>query len=149
MAVTITLYNQTVKRLVNQEVTLAGIYAMLLNDTAIFDATDVDLQDVSGVADANQVSGFGWADGGELLANVAITAVTTNDAKLDADDITKTATGGSIGPAYKAVLYDTVDTPANGIPIAFIDFDGVREAGDTTDFVMRWHTNGIFTFTYT
>jgi hypothetical protein len=147
MAVTITLYDQSAKRFANSEVDLTKLYFMLLDDDATFDATDTDL---SGLA-AEEVSGFGWTAGGENLENAAVTVITTNDAKLDADDITVTATGGAIGPAYKGVLYDLDDTVSPNLmtPIAFVDFDGVREAGETTDFVVRWHTNGIVTWTYT
>jgi hypothetical protein len=108
--------------------------------------TDAALTTVTN-AGAYQVSGNGWTAGGITLSSVAVTTVTTNDAKLDADDISVTASGGSIGPAYKAVLYD--DTDASDFPIAFIDFDGAQEAGDTTDFKIIWNASGIITFTYT
>ena len=146
MAVTISLYNTAVKRLVNKEITYTTIKCMLLNNSATFTAADAALTTVTN-AGAYQVSGYGWTAGGITLSNVAVTTVTTNDAKLDADDISVTASGGSIGPAYKAVLYD--DTDASDFPIAFIDFDGAQEAGDTTDFKIIWNASGIITFTYT
>lgn len=92
-----------------------------------------------------EVYGNGWTAGGELLSNPAVTTVTTNDAMLDADDISKTASGGSIGPAYKALMYDkaTMDT------LAFIDFGQAEEAGESTDFKIIWPTTGIVAATYT
>lgn len=145
MAVTISLYNNTVKRLLNKEVTYTTLKLMLLNNTASFTAANTTLSQVSN-AGAYEVSGNGWAAGGQTLANVAVTVVTINDAKLDADDVIVTATGGAIGPAYKAVLYD--DTDASDAPLAFIDFGQVEEAGQDTDFRVVWNASGILTLTY-
>jgi hypothetical protein len=144
MAVTITLYNHTAKKLANKEITLTTLKLQLLNNSATFDATHTALTSVNN-AGAYEVSGGGWDAGGEALANVAVTTVATNDAKLDADDISVTATGAVIGPAYKAVLYD--DTDASDAPLAFIDFGGVQEAGIGTPFNVTWNAAGIFTFT--
>jgi hypothetical protein len=96
----------------------------------------------------NEVYGNGWPAGGPTLANVtqtqaAITDVSVNDAMLDADDVSVVASGGSIGPTYKALLYDHT----NEYPIAFIDFGGSQAAGDTTEFKIRWSANGILDLT--
>lgn len=99
-------------------------------------------------ASANEVYGNGWVPGGPTIANVtqtqqAITDASNNDAMIDGDDVTVTAAGGSIGPAFKALLYDHT----NEYPIAFIDFGGSQTAGDTTNFVIRWAANGIVDLT--
>jgi hypothetical protein len=73
-----------------------------------------------------------------------VTTVTTNDAKFDANDVTWTASGGSIAAAY-GVIYNDTDT--NDPPLAYIDFDGTQSAGDGTDFLVSWNASGIFTFT--
>lgn len=146
MAVSISLYNNAAKRLVNKEVDLTALKLMLLDNTASFVATHTALTSVAGAANAKQVFGNGWTDTGETLASVAVTTVTTNDAMLDADDVVKTATGGSIGPAYAAVLYD--DTDASDAPIAYIDFGAAQAAGVGTDFKVVWDANGIISFTY-
>lgn len=145
MAVSVTLYDHTVKLLANKEVTFTTIKAELLNSTAVaaFDATHTTKNQVDGTG-ANEVSGNGWTAGGELLASVAVTQVTTNDAKLDADDVSKTATGGPIGPARGALLYDSTSSK----PLAMIDFGQDEEAGQDTDFKLVWNTSGILTFTY-
>lgn len=140
MAVTVTLYNHTAKLLANKEVTLTTIKAMLVNNHT-FDVTDTDLSGITG----NEVSGSGWDVGGELIANVAVTTVTTNDAKLDGDDISVTATGGAIGIADGCVIYD--DT--GNFPLAYYDFGGDQEAGEGTDFRLTFNASGIFTFTVT
>lgn len=91
--------------------------------------------------------GNGWVPGGPVLASAAVTQAaitdgTSNDAKLDADDVVVTADGGSIS-GYKALLWDAT----NILPLAFIDFGQLQSAGDTTDFKIRWHANGIINWT--
>ncbi len=146
MAVTITPYNHTLKKLVNEEFTLGSLKVMLVNQAAVtgFNAANTTLAQVLNGAQ-DEVSGNGWTVGGEALANAAVTTVTTNDAKFDADDISKTATGGNIGPAYGAVIYDDAD--ANDAPVAMVDFGQAEEAGETTDFKIVWPAGGIITFT--
>lgn len=142
MAVTITRYNHTAARFAGGNVDLAALKFMLLSDAATFTATNTALTDVTN-AGAYQVSGNGWAAGGELLANAAVTTVATNGAMLDADDIAKEAVGGSIGPAFKAVIFDdTADAP-----LWFIDFDGEQTAGEGTEFRVTINALGIFRIT--
>lgn len=148
MAITATLYNQAAKKFANAEVNLADLKFMLLNSSAAFDATDTSIDDVAGAGSPthpNEVSGNGWTQGGEALANAAVTTVTTNDAKLDADDIAKTATGGSIGPANYGVIYEET----SGDVLVFVDFDGAKEAGETTQFKILFAAGGIVTWTVT
>lgn len=146
MAVTATLYNHSAKLFANSEVSLADLKFMLLSSGASFDATDTDIDDVAGVNTpprANEVSGNGWTAGGIAVASAAVTTVTTNDAKLDATDISVTASGGSIGPAEAGVIYDS----DSGKPLVWVDFDGAKEAGVSTDFKVIWNASGIVTWT--
>jgi hypothetical protein len=143
MAVTISLYNHTAKLFADGSNAVGDTYKVKLYTTATFDATNTQL---SGITGTEATTGTGYTAGGETLANVAVTTVTTNDAKFDADDVTWTASGGSITASY-AVIYN--DTDANDPPIAFIDFDGSQSAGDQTDFKIIWNASGIFTFTVT
>lgn len=99
-------------------------------------------------AGSYEVYGNAWPVGGPTLANVtqtqaAVTDASVNDAILDADDVSVTASGGSIGPTYKGLIYDKT----NEYTIAFMDFGGVQTAGDTTDFKIRWNANGILNIT--
>jgi hypothetical protein len=141
MAVTISLYNHTAKLFAEGSNAAADTYKVQLYSTATFDATNTTL---AGITGTEATTGTGYTAGGATLANVAVTTVTTNDAKFDADDVTWTASGGSITASY-AVIYN--DTDANDPPLAFIDFDGSQSAGDGTDFKIVWNANGIFTFT--
>lgn len=148
MAITATLYDQTAKLFANGEVSMADLKFMLLSSGASFDATDADIDDVAGTPGptrANEVFGNGWTEDGEDLASAAVTVVTTNDAKLDANDIEVTATGGAIGPTDYGVIYDS----DSGNVLVFVDFDGSKEAGETTDFKVIWNASGIVTWTYT
>jgi hypothetical protein len=141
MAVTISLYNHTARLFAAGENAEGDTYKVKLYSAATFAAADTTL---AGITGTEATTGTGYVAGGETLANVSVTTVTTNDAKFDADDVTWTAAGGSIDAAF-AVIYN--DTDVNDPPIAFIDFDGTQSAGDTTDFKVVWNANGIFTFT--
>lgn len=145
MAVTISLYDHTVLRFANGANAAADAYKVeLLNDSATFTAAHTQKTQVDN-AGAYEVYGNGWTQGGETLANVAISGADTNDAKFDADDVAVTASGGAIGPAYKALLYNATD--ANSPPVAFIDFGAAKTADATTDFKVTWNASGIVTFT--
>lgn len=144
MAVTISRYNHTSKKLMNKEVDLSTLKVMLLNSSASFTATNTTLNQVNN-SGAYQVSGNGWTSGGVTLSNVAVTVVDTNGAMLDADDVDVEATGGAIGPAYALVIYD--DTDSNDAPLWFIDFDGAQTAGEGTSFKITFNANGILRVT--
>jgi hypothetical protein len=143
MAVTMTLYDHTVKLAANLEITFATLKVKLLDATATFTAsqTTVAAVDSSG---AKEVSGNGWILGGILLTSVAVTQVTTNDAMLDAADVSVTASGGSIGPAYAALVYDSTSNK----PLIYIDFGQAQSAGATTDFKIVWDATGLIKWSY-
>lgn len=143
MAVTISLYNHTAKLFAEGSNASGDTYKVKLYTAATFSAANTTL---AGITGTEATTGTGYTAGGQALANVAVTTVTTNDAKFDADDLTWTASGGSITASY-GVIYN--DTDANDPPLAFIDFDGSQSAGDGTDFKIAWNASGIFTFTVT
>jgi hypothetical protein len=143
MAVSITLYNHTAKLFADGSLAVGDTYKVKLLSAATFDATHTTLAATGGT---EATGGTGYTAGGQALANVSVTTVTTNDAKFDADDLTWTASGGSITASY-AIIYN--DTDADDPPIAFVDFDGSQSAGDGTDFKIVWNASGIFTFTVT
>jgi hypothetical protein len=141
VAVTISLYNHTAKLFADGSNAAADTYKVALYTAATFDATNTTL---AGVTKTEVAGSFGYTTGGQALTGVAVTTVTTNDAKFDANDLTWSASGGAITASY-AILYN--DTDANGPPIAFIDFGGSESAGDGTNFLIVWNASGIFTFT--
>jgi hypothetical protein len=141
MAVTISVYNHTAAKFADGSFAVGDTYKVKLLTAATFDATNTTLAATGGteVAGAN-----GYTTTGQALANVAVSTVTTNDAKFDADDATWTASGGNLTASY-GILFN--DTDANDPPLAFIDFGGSQTAGDGTDFKIVWNASGIFTFT--
>lgn len=141
MAVTISLYNHTAKLFADGSNAVTDTYKVKLYASATFSAADTTL---AGITGTEATAGTGYTAGGQALTGVAVTTVTTNDAKFDANDVVWTASGGSITASY-AVIYN--DTDANDPPLAFIDFGGSQSAGDTTDFKVVWNASGIFTFT--
>ena len=143
MAVSISLYNHTAKLFADGSLAVGDTYKVKLLSAATFDASHTTLAATGGT---EATGGTGYTSGGQALANVAVTTVTTNDAKFDADDVTWTASGGSITASY-AIIYN--DTDADDPPLAFIDFDGSQSAGDGTDFKIVWNASGVFSFTVT
>lgn len=141
MAVTISLYNHTAKLFADGSNAVGDTYKVKLYSSATFTAADTTL---AGITGTEATTSTGYTAGGQSLANVSVSTVTTNDAKFDADDLVWAASGGPITASY-AVIYN--DTDANDPPLAFIDFGGSQSAGDTTDFKIVWNANGIFTFT--
>jgi hypothetical protein len=141
VAITISLYNHTAKLFADGSNAAGDTYKVALYTAATFDATNTTL---AGVSKTEVAGSFGYTTGGQALAGLAVTTVTTNDAKFDANDLTWTASGGAITASY-AILYN--DTDANDPPVAFIDFGASESAGDGTEFKIIWNASGIFTFT--
>jgi hypothetical protein len=137
MAITISRYNHTARLLMSGAVDPGNLKLMLLNNSASFTAGNTTLAQVSNTG-AYEVSGFGWTSGGMALAAAAFTTVGTDGVMLDANDIEVQASGGSIGPAYKAVVHDGT------VPLWFIDFDGAQTAADGAFFNVILSANGLF-----
>ena len=140
MAVTISLYNHTAQRFASGANAASDTFKVKLLTAATFDATHTTLVATGGT----ETSNTGYTAGGATLANVAVTTVTTNDAKFDADDVTWTASGSTLEAAC-AILYN--DSDADDPPVAFIDFGGTESAGTGTDFRLVWNASGILSFT--
>lgn len=143
MAVTITLYNHTAKLFADGSNAAGDTYKLKLYSALTPSAAHTTLAQVD-AAGTETTGGTGYTSGGQALSGVTVTTVTTNDAKFDANDVTWTASGGSIAAAY-GVIYNDTDT--NDPPLAYINFDGTQSAGDGTDFLVSWNASGIFTFT--
>lgn len=141
MPASISVYNHTARLFADGSNAAADTYKVMLCTAATFDATNTTL---AGVTKTEVANGNGYTTGGAALTNVAVTTVTSNDAKFDADDASWLASGASITASY-GILYN--DTDANDPPLAFIDFGGSQTAGDGTDFLVVWSASGIFSFT--
>lgn len=141
MPVSISLYNHTAKLFAEGSNAASDVFKVRLMSAATFNATHTTLAQTSGTEVAN---GNGYTSGGATLSGVTVTTTTTNDATFDANDVTWSASGGSI-TAVAAILYNDTDT--NDPPLAFINFDATETAGDGTDFKLVWNASGIFSFT--
>ena len=102
-------------------------------------ATHDELADVT-----NEVAnGNGYTSGGAALANPSFNQ-TSGTAKWDADDVSWTASGGSIGPIRNAVIYD--DTVSGDPLVCYC----VLEASDLTitdgqTMTVQFSASGILT----
>lgn len=85
-----------------------------------------------------EFSGNGWTAGGMLLTTVTAAIRSTSGAALTTDDLSVTATGGDIGPAYGCIIYDatTMNTLWN------IDFGQVEQAGQETNMLLVFDPSG-------
>jgi hypothetical protein len=146
MAVTITLYNHTVSRFASGANAFNDVYKINLYSVFDFDAADTTKAAAEGGA-TQLATDFGYTQNDKALANVAVSVVTTNDAKFAADNVSWTASGGDIGPASYALIYN--DTDADDPPVAYIAFGEAKTANTGTPFNITWDASGIVTFTYT
>lgn len=128
------LYNHTRKLFQNGDVNIGSLKVMLTNGYT-FAAAETDMTN----ATADQVSGNGWAVGGPALAGAAVTVTSTNESTLDANDVSVTATGGSIGPATGIVIYDSVEST----PLFHFSYAS-QTAADGTPFNINWDALGIY-----
>jgi hypothetical protein len=150
MAVTIDHYDQFVELMGDIATTYGGwpndtLIIMLMNSSHVFTATNTLRTNVN----ANELAtgaGYTQSDGagaGEALTSVTSSQPAAGTWMLDAADASWTASGGSIGPATDAVVFDdTITVPLN--PLMFdIDFGAAETAGEGTDFLVTWNANGI------
>jgi hypothetical protein len=133
---TISLYNHTRARFFAGANDASDTYKVKLFTAATFDPTHT----TEAAAAGTEVVNNGYTAGGATLANVAVTIVSTNHAKWDADNPIWTAAGTALSASF-ARIYHVEDSA----PLAFIDFGGVESAGIGTEFRAIWDENGIFT----
>lgn len=140
MAVTVSLYNNTVKRFMSGENASGDSYLINLYTAATFDATATTK--TAAESGATQVAtNYGYTQNSKTLAGVAVTVVSTNDAKFDADDVQWDASGGDIAASH-AIVFNASDS---NYPVLFVDFGGTVTAVDGMPFLVAWHASGILT----
>jgi hypothetical protein len=137
----INLYNHTRSRFASGANAQGDTYKLILCSAATFNAADTTL---AAISKTELSTANGYTSGGQALASVLVSVVSTSNAKFDADDVSWAASGGSIAAA-KAILVNDTDTDKP--PVAMIDFEGTQTAVAGTNFLVRWNASGIITFT--
>ncbi len=142
MAVTVSIFDHTAQRFASGANASSDTYKLALYTSATYLASATTL---AGITKTEVASGNGYTTGGATVSGIAVTTVTTNDAKFDANDVSwAVPAAGSLAAAY-GILYN--DTDANDPPVLFIDFDGTQTTTDGGIFQIIWNASGIFTFT--
>ncbi len=152
MAVTINFYDKFAEFFGDNTIDLDAdqFFIALMTSSHVFTSTNTILANVT----ANEIAagnGYTQAVGG--LVGEELTSVvwleTAGVLKFDAVDPQWTASGGDIGPANDAVIFDDTATAAVDALVCSIDFDGAQTAGNGTDFDIIFDAAGIFTITVT
>jgi len=136
MAITLTVSNHFKYQLMDKQVDLSAdtLKIILMNNTFAFDKDD-DATLANVTADQLE-TGNGYTQNDETLANLVLAEDDTNDkGKMTCDDVTWTASGGSIGPTGAAIIYD--DTTDDDTVIGCIDFGTDYTIGDGTSFSIK------------
>ena len=144
MAITRTPYNHTPKLLLDLSLTTeaGNLYFMLVDGTTSFDATHTTLAAATNSL-TDEVYGYGWTQGGENLANLDVTTVDTNDAMIDCDDISVTASGGPISAPAGIIYVNVGDADTTYYPLWYVDFGETKTATDTNDFQVTFNASGL------
>lgn len=147
MAVTVKLYDHTPLRFSNGANAPGDTYIVNLYSALTFTSTDTTK--AAAETGATQLStANGYTQNTKTLDSLALTATGSpaNDVKLDANDVSWTASGGAIGPARYALVCNSTDS--NSPPVLFMDFGENKTADNGTPFNIAWHANGIIGWSY-
>jgi len=119
----------------------ANVFRCELCNAYTYSAAHTQRSDWSGTALA---TANGYTNPGQGLT--AVTWVGSGGTTTwDAANVTWTASGGSIGPATDAVIYDDTTTSPVDAGICNIDFGASETAADTATFNINFNASGIFT----
>ena len=96
----------------------------------------------SAISSNELANGNGYTTGGETLGSKTVTAGTNSVIFDTTATTTWTASGGDIGPASYAVVYDST----SGILLSYIDFSASPQTATSGNtFTITWDaTNGVF-----
>lgn len=136
MAVTATLSNHFKFQLASGNVDFdSDTFKIILMNTTF--AFDKDSDATLALVTADQLTtGNGYTQDDETLANVSVTEDDTDDrAEITWDDVTWTASGGSIGATGAAIIYD--DTTSDDTVVGCIDFGADYTVTDGLSFILK------------
>lgn len=134
------VYNEAAFDYSGCDVDETNIRVMLLSDAAAFVATHNTVLQVTN-GGAWQVSGGGWAAGGQLLANVQHTLVPSGETEVTANNVTVTL-NADLTFRYALIYDDTSDTP-----LTLIDYIDTYTAPALTTLDFDFSSPGFLKFT--
>lgn len=114
--------------------TIASVSAteIVVNETSIVDEGPVTKIIY---ADDELATGYGYTQDTKTLTGKTVTEDNTYDrAEMTCDDVSWTASGGTIGPTPGAILYD--DTTSDDTIIGYLNFGANQQAASGADFVI-------------
>lgn len=140
MAVTVAYFDKFIENVGKNNIDLdTHTFKIMLVNNYTYDPTDENLVHIGSVEIAN---GNGYTTGGQSLTGVTF-AFGAGVTKWDADDVSWSASGGTIGVTDGAILYD--DSATDDKLVCYIDFGQDESAGDGTDFKITFNASGILT----
>ena len=141
MAITITPYNHTPRRIRSGANAASDDYLVTLYSVLPFDAT-ATTKALAETGATQLPTANGYTQDSKLLTGVVTPTVGTRNAKFDADDVVWTPSGGDIGPASFALVSNGTD--ADDPPLYHIDFgEEVTAVLGVSNFEINWHPDGI------
>lgn len=136
-------YNHTARKLLAGEFLAADAYIINLYSSLTFNPAHTTKAQVEAAA-TQLATANGYTQDTKALASVTVSTVTVDDAAFDAADVSWTASGGAIGGATYAVIFDTEGVSlADAPPLVAVDFEGTITAADGDPFSIGWPSSGI------
>ena len=88
-------------------------------------------------------SEHGYTAGGVTLSSKAVTYdAASNESRFDAEDVSWTASGGSLTARY-AIIYKSTGTSTTSPLLGWVDFGENNTVGSGAKFVIEWASTGI------
>ena len=141
MAVTVTLYDHTTARYLSGANAVGDTYIINLYSTLPANAT-ATTKALAEVGATQIATANGYTQDTKTISGLAVTALATSNANLDATDVSWDASGTGI-EATHAMVYNGTD--ANSPPVLRIDFGATITAAPNVPFLISWNEGGIFT----
>lgn len=131
---TITLYNHTRAKFLSGDFAVGDQYLVMLYSAFTFNAA-ATTKAAAEVGCTQLPTANGYTQDTKALAGGAVSIINTNEAMLDFDSPSWTASGAALAATHALVVNGTaVDDP----PVAYIDFQGTITAPDGQPLTVDW-----------
>lgn len=145
MTVTTRLYNHTSRLIQNGSMIESHTYKVNLYTSLTFNSAHSTMAQVNAAA-TPLISSNGYTSNTTVIT-ATVSTTDTDDSKLAFSNPEWTATGGDIGPAEAAVIFN--NTLTNDPPVGAILFGGTVTAINGTPFRITFNENGFMAIAYT